>query len=144
MVRLSWGRRPQTPAGDLSTDPFFASRCFKHLPRDELRSSAKGSNSQSRNLKNSIFTELREIFKAAHTAPGPGPQSWSFHGGLGVQWDVGGKSKSLLIPLGPAQRASPEDGNLQSFLVSITSLLLRNNINLPDLIQLLIKLKQLL
>ena len=62
--------------------------------------------------------------KADHTAPGPGPQSWSFQGGMGVQRDVGGKSKSPLIPLGPAQRASPEDGYLQNILVSFRSLLL--------------------
>ena len=61
--------------------------------------------------------------KADHTAPGPGPQSWSFQGGMGVQRDVGGKSKSPLIPLGPAQRASPEDGHLQSLLVNTCALL---------------------
>ena len=64
------------------------------------------------------------ICEADHTAPGPGPQSWSFQGGMGVQRDVGGKSKSPLIPLGPAQRASPEDGNLQYLLVNICSLML--------------------
>ena len=65
------------------------------------------------------------ICEADHAAPGPGPQSWSFQGGMGVQRDVGGKSKSPLIPLGPAQRASPEDGHLQSLLVNTCSLMLR-------------------
>ena len=65
----------------------------------------------------------RGICEDDHTAPGPGPQSWSFQGGMGVQRDVGGKSKSPLIPLGPAQRASPEDGHLQSLLVNTCALL---------------------
>ena len=91
---------------------------FDALPRPSWTSHSPPQTTRGATLDPGGFA------KADHTAPGPGPQSWSFQGGMGVQRDVGGKSKSPLIPLGPAQRASPEDGHLQSLLVNTCSLML--------------------